>query len=159
MQLSRSSVCQHHLATHGRTIHLGTFRKYAELLQRRDEPTFIWPAQRYTLTPSGQFPNAEPQRQEQIEVTTVARMTGDAEPFDDPNSGNLRSSIHGVILDGICRKARVWYLNAGPVPPGMGPPESTPCARTDPAIAAFPWALPSSAASRLRLAPWPLHHD
>jgi hypothetical protein len=28
----------------------GTFRKYTEFLQRRDERTFVWSAQRYTLT-------------------------------------------------------------------------------------------------------------
>jgi hypothetical protein len=49
MQLSRSSVRHHHLATHGRTIHNGTSQKYAELLQRRDKRTFIWVAQRFTL--------------------------------------------------------------------------------------------------------------
>jgi hypothetical protein len=31
----------------------GTFRKYAELLQRRDKRTYLWSAQRYTLAPGG----------------------------------------------------------------------------------------------------------
>jgi hypothetical protein len=34
---------------------LGTRRKYAEFLQRRDERTLVWPAQRYTLTHYGPF--------------------------------------------------------------------------------------------------------
>ena len=40
MQLSRSSLCQHHLATHGRTIHNGTGLTLAVLSHCWDERTF-----------------------------------------------------------------------------------------------------------------------
>ncbi len=51
---SRASAFNKTLANGEPSTH-GTERKYTELLQRRDERTFIWPAQRYTFDPLQTF--------------------------------------------------------------------------------------------------------
>ena len=56
MQLSRSSVCQHHLATHGRTIHYGTTPTKAELPQEQIEADLYKATLRDRPWPAGDIP-------------------------------------------------------------------------------------------------------